>query len=98
MREKVKGHPVSVSIGYGKQKDLKNEKIILIKNLKDLKKIKKDYIGKIGKIGNKKKIEIIKKAKEMKIKIWKTNTEKFLKSHQKKGIKKTENKNKENKK
>ena len=33
MREKIRGHPANVSIGYKKQKNLKIKKIMLIKNL-----------------------------------------------------------------
>jgi len=91
MREKIKGHPVSVSIGYKNKKDLEKDKIILIKNLKELEKIEKGKIGKLGKIGMKKKIEIVKKAKERKVNLGKINIEKFLKAHDKK-IKVKENK------
>jgi len=83
MREKRRGYPSVVSIGYRKDKILRekieNKKPIIIYNLNDLKKIKKDQIAVIGKIGKKKKIEILKKAQEIKIDIYKTNIEKFLK-------------------
>jgi len=68
MREKRKGYPAVVKIGYkqnvkirGEVKDtLKSTSRIpvMIMNVKDLEKIKKNEIGIIGKIGQKKKIEI----------------------------------------
>ncbi len=74
MRRQRKGYPVSPSPGYKKSKAERN-KInglipVLINNLKDLEKINKTSIAVLSrKIGAKKKIEIIKKAEEMKLKI-----------------------------
>ncbi len=83
MREKRRGWPAVVSIGYKKRKSgKKNFKII--RNLKDLTGIGKNEIVIIGSIGKRKKIEIVKKAKEMKISIQNVNIEKFLKKFQKK--------------
>jgi len=83
MREKRKGYPAVVSVGYKKNKNLINKiegkKPVIVKNIKDLEKIKDDEIIILGKIGEKKKIEIMKKVKEMKVKIYKKNVEKFLK-------------------
>lgn len=83
MREKRKGYPSVVSIGYASNKNKKNklkEKIPFeIKNIKDLHKIKANEIGIIGKIGKKKKIEIANKAKEMKIELYNMNVASFLK-------------------
>jgi ribosomal protein L32E len=82
MRERIKGHPVSVSIGYSTKKTERGkvkEKIpMIVQNLEDLKKMKKENIAIIGKVGKKKKIEILEKAKEMKIEVAKTNIEKAL--------------------
>ena len=90
MREKRRGWPAVVSIGYKKGKsEKKNFKII--RNLKDLTDIGKNEIAIIGSIGKRKKIEIVKKAKEMKISIQNINIEKFLKKFQK-GEKKNESK------
>ena len=98
MREKRKGYPAVVSIGYKKAKD-EHKKIVKINNLKDLDKIQKDEIIILGKMGKKKKIEIARKAKEKKIEISNLNIEKFLKSIEKKEEKKkVEEKPKENKK
>ena len=96
MREKKKGYPVVVSIGYSTDKKvrgrLEGKNPIIINNLKDLEKIKENEIAMIGKVGKKKKIEIAKKAKEMKIKIYNMNPEKFLKLNVK--IPKKENESK----
>jgi ribosomal protein L32E len=83
MREKKKGYPKVVSIGYQKQskeKELVKGKIpTIVNNLKDLGKITENQLVILGKIGKKKKIEIVKKAKEMKIEIHNLNVKRFLK-------------------
>ena len=79
MREKRKGYPATVSIGYRKG-DSERKEIKIIKNIKDLEKIDKKKILVIGKIGRKNKIEIAKKLKEMKIEPSNLNVKKFLKS------------------
>lgn len=84
MREKVKGHPVVVSIGYSTDKSvrgkIKKKKPIIVNNLKDLENIKQDEIAIIGSIGKKKKIKIAKKAKDKNIEIHNMNPKKFLNS------------------
>lgn len=98
MREKRKGKPATVSIGYSTNKKMKGkimEKVpITVKNISQIEKIGKNQIVILGKVGKKKKIEIVKKAKELKIKIYSLNTEKFLKSNEKEN----KTKDKENKK
>ncbi|MEK6875303.1 MAG: eL32 family ribosomal protein [Nanoarchaeota archaeon] len=88
MREKRRGYPATVSIGYGNSRKLKgkiNEKTpIVVITLKDLEKIGKDSIAILGNIGNKKKIEIVKKANEKKIEIFNLNIKKFLKKIERK--------------
>ncbi|MBI2452595.1 50S ribosomal protein L32e [Candidatus Pacearchaeota archaeon] len=74
MRLKQKSYPKSVAIGYKKSKTSQGKinglKIILINNLKDLKKVGKSSLAILGgKVGAKKKLDIIKKAEEEKIKI-----------------------------
>lgn len=73
MRERRKGYPARVEVGYSKSKKEKGlvqgKKPVLIYNIKDLEKIGKDEIVIVGKMGKRKKLGIIKKAKEMKIKI-----------------------------
>ena len=75
MRERRRGYPVRVSIGYKKGEEIKK---IVISNPKELEEIDKKAIIVVGNIGKKKKIEIAKKAKEMKIKLSNLNTNKFL--------------------
>lgn len=83
IREKRKGYPVKVMIGFKQKKDERNliekKKPILVNNLRDLEKVEKKNIVIIGKIGKKKKIEMIKKAKEKGILIYNVNIKKFLK-------------------
>ena len=95
MREKRKGYPAVVSIGYSKGES-KKKKFAVINNLKELEKVRKNQIIVIGKIGKKKKLEIAKKAKEMKIEIYNLNPKKYLKKNEK--IKKSEEKKTESKK
>jgi len=88
IRKKRKGYSARVSIGYGKNKKSRG-KILgknprKIYNLIDLKKIGKNEIAIIGKIGEKKKIEIAKKAMEMKIAISGINTVKLIKKTERK--------------
>jgi len=84
MREKRKGSAAVVSIGYRSNRKLRERKIIKINNVKDLEKMKKNEVAIIGGIGKRKKIEVAKKAKEMKIEIYNMNPEKFLKLNTKK--------------
>lgn len=66
MREKRKGYPAIVSVGYKKGEKqrgiIKNKKSVLVMNIKDLEKVGKNEIAIIGKVGKKKKIELAKKA------------------------------------
>lgn len=82
MREKRRGYPAVVSIGY--RKPVNNEKLITIKNVKDLSLINKNKVGKIARVGKKKKIEIAKKADSMGVEISNLNIKKFLKEIKKK--------------
>ena len=81
MREKRRGYPKIVSIGY-KKSEKEKQKPILVNNISDLEKVKSKKVI-IGKVGRKKKIEIAKKAKEMKISIQNLNVKKFLKDAEK---------------
>jgi len=90
MRERRKGYPAVVSIGYRTQKNSRetiNEKHpMLINNIGDLEKLSKkskNKIAIIGSVGKKKKIELAKKAKEMKIEVFNLNVESFLKKTEK---------------
>ena len=88
MREKRRGYPVVVSIGYQKNKEIKGKirgkKPIMVNNIKDLEKIKKNEIIILGHMGKKKKIELSKKAKEKGLEIYNLNIKKFLKKNTKK--------------
>ena len=77
MREKRKGYPVVVSIGYKRNSDKRSD-IEIVSNLNDLNNLSKEDIVIIGKIGKKKKIEVLKKAIEMKIHVQNLNAKKSL--------------------
>ncbi|MBL7059172.1 hypothetical protein ISS08_01850 [Candidatus Pacearchaeota archaeon] len=77
MREKRRGYPARVQIGYKTSSEEK--KILYIFNKSDFQKINKGDIIMIGKVGKKKKIEIAEEAKKQKIKLKNLNAEKFLK-------------------
>lgn len=85
MREKRKGRPQIVSIGFSTNKKtrgmIKEKKPIIVNNEKDLEKVGKNEIVILGKIGKKKKIQIVEKAKENKIEIYKVNIKKFIKKN-----------------
>ncbi len=81
-REKRKGYAKIVSIGYKKDRKLRNKingkTAIIIHNIKELERVKNGEMAIIGKVGKKKKIEILKKAEEKKILIYNVNVKKFL--------------------
>lgn len=88
MREKRKGKPQVVSIGFRQSENnrekMKGKNPVLINNLSDLLKMKKEDIGIVGSIGKKKKLEIAKKAKEKKYDLYNMNPEKYIKNNSKK--------------
>ncbi len=94
MREKRRGYPVVVSAGYKKEKKsrgkIENKKVLVIRNIKQLEKGKKDELIILRKMGKKKKIEIVKIAKEKNLKIHNLNINKFLKKIEKSKEKKLE--------
>lgn len=97
MREKRKGYPAVVSVGYKANKSLRGKlqekNPIMVKSLLDLEKIGKNDIALIGNIGKKKRLEIIQKAKEKKILVHNINIDGFLKKvKEKKKPEKKENK------
>jgi len=91
MRERRRGYPAIVSIGYRENKKergkIKGFEPIMVYNLEDLKNIKKEQIAVIGNVGLKKKVELLKKIKEMKIKVSNLNEKKVLKNIKKSGDK-----------
>lgn len=99
MREKRKGYPIVVSVGY-KKKTSERKLVRVVRNIEDLEKTEKNDMIIIGNIGKKKKIEIAKKAIKMKIPIQNINIKKFLKKSEKQKEteqKKTEKKEKKSK-
>ena len=82
MREKRRGYPIVVSIGYSTDKKEKgNIKALVpltVRNLSDLEKATTKNIIIIGNIGKKKKIEILEKAKALKLTVDKTNVDRAL--------------------
>lgn len=93
MREKRRGHGPLVKIGY---KSGEKKSRIVIKNLKELQRLKGNETIFLEKMGKKKKTEIAKKAKEMKIKIENLNVKKLLKKTEKKEMKNKKVEQKEN--
>ncbi len=94
MREQRRGKPALVAIGYSTDKKqrgkINNKTPIIVNNLSQIQNVKKENIILLGKMGKKKKLEIVKKAKEMKIEVYKLNVDKFIKMNERK----TEDKNK----
>jgi len=82
MREKIRGYPAVVKIGYRSNNKesgkFDGKEPILIRNVKDLEKMKGNEIGIIAKIGKRKKIELAQKAKEKGIKLYNLNVKKYL--------------------
>lgn len=85
MRERRKGKPVRVSIGY---KQEAKEQSVIVKTIKELREAKDQKVI-IGNVGSKKKIELVKKAKEEGTKLENVNIDKFLKELEKKSKKKS---------
>lgn len=74
MRLKRKGYSAVVEIGYKKPE---TEKVVLVNNLRELHNLKKGEKIILGKIGDRKKMEIVKVAKEKGIHIQNLDIEKF---------------------
>jgi large subunit ribosomal protein L32e len=91
MREQRRGHPALVAIGYSTDKKTRGsimEKTpVIVRNLSQIARIQKNQIVILGNIGMKKKIDMVKKAKELKVEIYKLNIDKFLKLNETKGKK-----------
>ena|SRR3990172_5586504 len=82
MRDKRRGYPAVVSIGYRESSKSRGKigglELVRVMNTKDVERIGKGEIGIVGNVGNKKKIEIAKKAEERKIHLYNLNVKKFL--------------------
>jgi len=87
LREKRKGYPAVPSIGYrGEKKNrgkIKEKTPIKIMKISDVEKVGKTEIGILGNVGLKKKIEVVKKAKELKVELKNVNVKAFLKKIEK---------------
>ena len=96
MREKKKGAAAVVSIGYRTEKSkrglIDGKTPIVVRNIQDLEKATKQQVVIIGNIGLKKRIELLKKAKEKNIEILNVNVKKTLRKHERKN-KSTKKKN-----
>ncbi|MCL5018422.1 MAG: 50S ribosomal protein L32e [Candidatus Pacearchaeota archaeon] len=92
MRLKRKGYPSVVSIGY---KTEESKKMILVNSPKELEKIGKEDMIIVGKVGNRKRTEIVNKAKEKGIKIQNINLKKFTKKMNKEKQEKSSTEKKE---
>jgi ribosomal protein L32E len=101
MREQRRGHPALVAIGYSTDKKergkIEDKTPVMVRNVEQMTKIGKHQIAILGNVGMKNKIEIVKKAKELKIDIYKMNIDKFLELNKMKE-KKVKEEKKENKK
>lgn len=80
MREKRKGRPPVVSIGYRQKK--KRERKVIVNNIWDIETAKKSEILVLGKMGKKKKIEVLKMAKEKGLDVHGINARRFLKKNE----------------
>ena len=87
VRLKRKGYPIKVMIGFRTPKEgrdlVQDMKPVRILNVRDLDKVGKGQTAFVGKVGNKKRIEILKAAKEKKISVANLNIKKKLKSLEK---------------
>jgi len=79
MRERKRGLPATVKIGYGTDTSKKKE-IKVVRNLKDLDTLGKNEVIVIGNIGKKKKLAIVEEVKKKGIKVQNENVERFLKT------------------
>ncbi len=91
MRLKRRGYPKVVSVGYKKKE--KREEIITVTNITHIQNIDpKNKIFRLGKVGTKRKIDLVKAAKEKKITFTGINEKKILAKEKKKPVKKEEKK------
>jgi len=101
MREKRKGYPSIVSIGYKKSNEernkIKDKAPIKVFNIKELENVKKGQIVILGKMGKKKKKELATEIKKRGIEVANLNVNKFLKGFEKKTKQNTEEKKNESK-
>lgn len=85
MRERRKGHPVVVDVGYRTPKGFRGKiggmDVVVVHNLDELKRIDvKKHSVIISKMGLKKRIELLKECKKIKANVLNFSVDKFLKS------------------
>ncbi len=101
MRNKRKGYPAIVEVGFRTEKKgrdlIEKKQPMLVHNVLELSKISKGQIVVLGRMGKKKKLEIAKVAKEKKIEIYNLNASKVLKKQEKINERKKSTKVKETK-
>lgn len=77
IREKRKNYPISPNIGYKRSKKesgrINGKLPVRVMNLKELENVGKENIAIIGRIGARKRIELLKRADEMKISVLNIN-------------------------
>jgi large subunit ribosomal protein L32e len=79
IRERRKGYPARLDVGYRTDKKSRKKKYVLVKNINDLSRIHKHEIVIVGNVGKKKMVEIVKKAHELKVELHNVNIKKFMK-------------------
>jgi large subunit ribosomal protein L32e len=83
MRHKFKGYPIMISKGWRSPADVrgmdnKGNETVLIHNIKELEAVQKHQaIVIVGTVGNKKRLEIIEKAEQLKIPVVNIKVDKF---------------------
>ena len=100
IRDKLKGHRASPTVGYGKAKSLKHMiggiKPVLITNFGDLEKLtSNDGIILSSKLGLRKKVLMLNKIKQLKLRVLNLDIEKVLKKAEDRNRKKEEVKKEE---
>ena len=91
MREKRRGYPVVVSVGYmTNQKEkgkIKGKTPVMIYQESELALLQKDMIGIVGNVGKKKRLAIAQKAKTLGKELYNLNPTQYLAQHQSQGDK-----------
>lgn len=94
IREKRKGYPKKVEVGYKGEKDkrqkIKGKVVVRVIRVNDLKSVGKGSIGVVGNIGTKKKIAIAQAAHDKGIRLSNLNVKTFVERHKMKGKKETQ--------
>lgn len=88
MRNKRRGYPATVSIGYKQPENARHraetKQIIEVRTLRDLERVSKNHLARIMAVGTKRKLALAQKAKEKGITLLNLNVKTFLKRNTKK--------------